>query len=182
MHRLHARLKGLYLAWFAKPAEWRVLFKHVRKHRPCKLLELGVGTGDRARRVIEASTVASFGSQISYTGIDLFETRTETDGAGLSLKLAHRMLAVTKAKVRLVPGDPWMALSASANALGRHDLILIASDQHPAALDKAWFYMPRLLGEGAAVFVESAHDRRWTQVSPEEIDRRAQQASPRRAA
>ncbi|HEX3870487.1 MAG TPA: hypothetical protein VHV77_08630, partial [Pirellulales bacterium] len=83
MHRLHARLRSLYLAWFSKPAEWRLLFQHIRRHRPCRLLEIGIGTGQRACRLIEVASAASPESPVQYAGVDLFEMRAGDDGPGL---------------------------------------------------------------------------------------------------
>jgi hypothetical protein len=183
MSSLRARLRCSYLAWFGKPAELRTLFRHERKHRPTRILELGIGAGQRAAKLIEVAAAMSRGGEIRYTGIDLFEMRKPEDGLGMSLKLAHRQLASTGAKVRLVPGDPLTALARTANSLGAHDLVLIAADQDRASLEKAWFYVPRLLDATSTVFEEKVENgvSQWRVVPADEI-KRLSSPPPRRQA
>lgn len=144
-------LRSLYLCYFSQPKSDRTLYKLLKKQPVRKFLELGIGVGERTLRVLEH---CPGNDETSYTGIDLFEARQNGDGAGLSLKEAHKLLSATGAKVRLVPGDPYGALSRSANAIGKQDLIVISADQDRESLAKAWFYVPRLLGETTKVFLE----------------------------
>src|ERR1700722_2539615 len=117
MARLVRQLRYLYLAFFSKPVCDRRLYRHIRRHKSQRILDLGVGTMQRALRLIEVAAEAG-PKQVSYTGIDLFEMRSESDGPGVSLKLAHRELQATGARVRLVPGNARSALPQSANSLG----------------------------------------------------------------
>jgi len=91
---------------------------------------------------------------VHYTGIDPFEARSTADGPGLSLKMAHRLMNGTGARIRLVPGDPLSALARTANSLGSTDLVVISHRQDPQSLAGAWFYLPRLLYPGSVVFAE----------------------------
>jgi hypothetical protein len=93
---------------------------------------------------------------IRYTGVDLFESRTAADGPGVSLKLAHRLLNSTGAKVLLVPGAPHSALARAANAIGQVDLMVVSSRLDRSSLTQSWFYVPRLLHAETAVFVEES--------------------------
>lgn len=179
------RLRSLYLCYFSQPKclrpLYRLLCKRRKKSPVCKITELGVGTAERTLRLLELCPPAD---DATYTGIDLFEARGAADGPGLSLKEAHKKLAATGMKIRLVPGDPHSALARSANGLTDQDLILIAADQDRASLARAWFYVPRMLHEATLVFEESIVDGEpaWQPVSPDEIARRAAAAKGKRAA
>lgn len=148
-------LRSLYLRYFSQPKSDRALYKLLKKQPVRKFLELGIGVGERTLRVLEHCPGSD---ETSYTGIDMFEARQNGDGPGLTLKEAHKLLSATGAKVRLVPGDPMSALSRSANAIGKQDLIVISADQDRESLAKAWFYVPRLLSETTQVFLEERHE------------------------
>ncbi|MGE0537827.1 MAG: hypothetical protein AB7O68_22875 [Pirellulales bacterium] len=151
-------LKHLYYSYFSKPEQDRPLYRAIRRTRAKKLLELGVGNGSRASRLI--ATAANFGPahDVRYVGVDLFETRPADAAEGIPLKEAYRRLKATGATVQLLPGNPFTALARSANALGAMDLIVIAADQDADSLERAWFYVPRLLGASTRVFREIAGD------------------------
>ncbi|MBS0210785.1 MAG: hypothetical protein JSS27_17730 [Planctomycetes bacterium] len=179
-----AKLGYWYQLGFAKPAHERVLLRAIWEAGVARILELGLGNGQRAKRLIELAQSRSPEAQIAYSGIDLFEMRKPEHGAGMSLKLAHRHFTATGARVRLLPGDPFSALSAAANSLGPHDLVLIGADQNAAALEKTWFYVPRVLSPEAQVFVESrtGDEPVWEPLARQEIERRAVRTPHRRAA
>ena len=138
MANLVRQLRYLYLAFFSQPGHDRCLYRHIGRRKSHRILELGVGTTERAQRLIEVAGLADPGCQVGYTGIDLFEMRGESDAPGVSLKLAHRQLQATGARVRLVPGIAQSALAQTANSLGPHDLVLIAADQPDESLAQAW--------------------------------------------
>jgi hypothetical protein len=188
MLRLWRKVQGLHLAYFSKPAARRPLYRLVRRPGVCKLLQLGLGDLTLAERLISLATAANPQARVEFTGVDLFEMRRPEDGPGMSLKLAHRRLSETTAKVRLIPGDPYSALARSANALGGQNVVLISADQQPESLSKAWFYLPRVLAKGASVFVESHSaegDTSAVQVESlplAEVEQRASKANRLRAA
>jgi hypothetical protein len=185
------RLKYLFLAFLSKPTHERRLYRLIRRRRPTRIVELGLGNGRRAVRMIgvaQGSLAAgrSTPGQISYAAIDLFEARPADQPASLPLKEAYRLLKPTGARVRLTPGDPLSALSRTANELTGTDLLLIASDVDAASLAKAWFYVPRMLHAGSLVLIE---DRDATtgalslrQLTIAEIDTLAAVRERRRAA
>jgi len=179
------RLRSLYLCYFSQPKclrpLYRLLCKRSKKSPVLKITELGVGTAERTLRLLELCPPAD---EATYTGIDLFEARGVADGPGLSLKEAHKRLAATGMKVRLVPGDPNSALARSANGLADQDLILIAADQDRTSMARAWFYVPRMLHESTLVFEEELveGESTWKPVSPGEIAHRAAAAKGKRAA
>ena len=151
-----ARFKYLYLAYLSKPSNDRALYRMIRKHKVRKILELGMGKGLRARRMIELAMQVKFDKPVWYTAVDLFEMRPAEVLPGVALKLAHRDLQTTGAKVRLLPGDPFSTLSRAANTIGPQDLIVISADQDRESLARAWFYMPRMLHDQSRLFVEES--------------------------
>ena len=161
-----SRWKCVYLAYFSQPKPERPLYRLIRKNRPLRIVELGIGDCRRALRLIQVAQRYS-GTRVSYTGIDLFESAER-----LSLKQAHRLLKPTAALVRLAPGDPYSALAAAANSLTGTDLLLISADQDSTSLEAAWFYVPRMLHPASVVLREVPQSERppcWQPVSPFEI-------------
>lgn len=144
----------LYFAYFSKPVCDRKLFRLIRQHRLGRILEIGVGEAVRARRLISVAQRYLAPTEVRYTGIDPFESRSANDAPGLTLKLAHRLLKASGAQVQLVPGDPFSALSRTANSLSGIELAIISADQDDQALARAWHYLPRTLAPHAIVVIE----------------------------
>ena len=118
------------------------------------IVELGVRTGQRALRLIDVASQRFPAEQISYVGLDPFESRTAADGPGLPYKEAYRQLRATGARIRLIPGDPLSIFSATANELGTADLVLLGWPIPRNLLPRACFYLRRLLHEGSLVILE----------------------------
>jgi len=147
-------LKYLYLAYFSDPSAERPLYRAIRRRQVRTIVELGVGMGNRSARLIEVAQRYHAPREVCYTGIDQFEARSSSVTPGMTLKRAHRTLKALGAKIQLVPGDPWMALSRTANTLTGTDLFVVSADQDAESLARAWFYVPRMLHENSQVFVE----------------------------
>ena len=129
-----SQLRLTYISYFSKPQSNHPVYQAIRRHRMRKIVELGVGNGRRALRMIEVAKLASPRQDICYVGMDLFEGRTESDGPGLSLKAAYQFLRGVGARVQLVPGNPAESLAHAANSLGKVDLLIV-----PAELDSPSF-------------------------------------------
>ena len=178
-------LRALYLAYLSNPAVDRPIYRAMRRGKVRGILELGIADGGRARRMIEVAGRYCPLKEIQYTGVDLFEGRSSADGPGMTLKLAHRLLRATAARVRLIPGDPHSALARWANALGPVDLLVVSPRLEPESLAKAWFYVPRLLHAESLVFQEDllpGGQRALRVVAPAEVHALAAAAATRRAA
>ncbi len=106
--------------------------------------------------MIEAAKLVNPSQKIQYAGIDPFDARVAADGPGVSLKLGHRLLRPTGARIHLIPGDPLSALARTANDLGKIDLLVISASLDQRDLDGAWFYLPRLLHAETQAFIEEA--------------------------
>ena len=179
------RLRTFYLSYLSSPAKDRLIYREISRRRVRKILELGIGVGQRAMRVIEAAARFSPRQEIRFTAVDLFEARTAADSPGVTLKMAHRLLSATGARIQLVPGDPHTGLSQIANALGQVDLVLISPRLNSAHLARAWFYVPRLLHGRSQVLIEQRLPHGGTSVrllDRGEIQTLAGTAARRRAA
>ncbi len=177
--------RACYLSYLSKPSSDRILYRIIRKHKVQRILELGVGTGRRAVRMIEMAQRQAPDRQIRYTGTDLFESRSAADGPGVTLKLAYQMLGATGARIHLVPGDPFSALSRTANGLMGTHLVVISAREDPQSVDQAWFYLPRVLHARSRVVVEGRRPGGGTTMrvlNASEIERLTRAKAVRRAA
>jgi len=179
-------LRAFYLSQLSSPPADRLVYQAIARYRPGRIVEIGLGTGQRAVRMIEAASTYVSPGEIHYTGMDLFEARDSLDGPGLPLKLAHRMLKRTGATVRLVPGDAFSALARAANTLAGTELLVIAGGGEPQTLKRAWFFVPRMLTERTLVLLGcgglSEESARFRRVGRAEIERLAEAARVRRVA
>ncbi len=150
-----SRLKLFYLLWLSKPASDRIILREIRRSRTQKILEIGIGPASRAMRMLQVASVNHMPRDLQYTGIDLFEGRSEADGPGLSLREAYRTLKPTEARIQLVPGTPDEALTRIANALTNLDLIVVSSRTPIEQLDALVHYLPRMIHTGTLIYQES---------------------------
>ena len=178
-------LRVFYLSHLSSPAADRLIYREIRRQKAHKILELGIADGRRAMRMIDLAGRYHPSEDIQFTGLDLFEDRSSADGPGVTLKMAHRLLKATGARVRLIPGDPFSGLSQVANSLGQVDLIVISPRLDPRNLAKAWFYIPRLLHGRSQVFqggILPGGEPTLRLLAHSEIDSLAAVATVRRAA
>jgi hypothetical protein len=174
-----ALVRSTYLLYFSQPAADRPLYKAIKGRAIRSFVELGIGAGQRTERLIEVLGWEAGNLPLAYTGIDLFEQRP-SDCPGMSLKAAFAKMKFAGVKTRLVPGDPYSALSRAANQLSGTDLIVISADQDRDSLARAWFYFPRMMHAGTLVFLEEPAAKGTTTyrpISPLEIERLAASAN-----
>lgn len=135
--------------------------------------------------MIEVAASTTPTGEVRYTGIDAFEARSASDGPGLSLKAAHRLLKRTGARIQLVPGDPFAALARIANSVGPTDLVVISHRIEPGSLERAWFYLPRTLHANSLVLEERhlpSGELSLREMTPEDLANLAGGRPDRRAA
>jgi hypothetical protein len=148
--------KLIYLSHFSKPSSDRLIYRTVHRQPPRRIVELGIGIGTRALRLIDIAARHVSREEIQYTGIDPFEDRVAKEGPGLPLIIAHRLLKRSGARIQLIPGNPFEGLIRSANLLGKVDLLIISNHyQQVQQLKRLWFYVPRLLHEKTIIFLET---------------------------
>jgi len=148
------RLRLFHLFHFSKPASDRAVYQAIYGRRIQRIVELGVRTGQRALRLIQVASQHLSPEQITYIGIDPFESRSVADGPGLSLKQAYRLLRATGTRIRLIPGDPLAIFSTAANDLGVADLVLLGWPIQRSFLPHACYYLRRILHDGSLVLLE----------------------------
>ena len=74
------RLKTIYLSHFSTPASDRLVYRTICRLRAGKILELGIGAGRRAMRMIDVARHCNPIGQVQFTAIDPFEARSTADG------------------------------------------------------------------------------------------------------
>jgi hypothetical protein len=155
-------LRSSYLFYFSKPAADRPLYKALHGKPLRSVVELGVGKGERTKRLFEVLGWSAGGEQIRYTGIDLFEARP--DKSGMALKQAFGVLKQEGVKLQLVPGDPLAALGRTANMLSGTDLVIVGADQEPHSLARAWKYLPRMIHADTLIYQQEGNlaSGNWT--------------------
>lgn len=115
---------------------------------------MGIANAQRAMRMIRLASLYRPAHEIRFTGVDRFEDRTSQDGPGMTLKLAHRLLCGSGARVRLLPGEPLEVLASRANELGQFDLVVLSWRLDYQHAPWAWYFFPRLLDEHTLIFRE----------------------------
>ena len=172
-------LRSLWLTRLSKPAGERALYRHALKTPPRRILELGVGTLARTERLLEVATAATPPGDLTYVGLDRFESRLPSDPPGVSLKEAHQRLH-GKARVQLVPGNIDSALARVCNHLGVFDLVVISSANDERHLSRCWFFLQRITAAETTVFIQSGQT--WSVLAKSKIDDMAAKAVLARAA
>jgi hypothetical protein len=167
-------LRAKYLTHLSNPPQDRRIYQAIARAHPRAILEIGIGPGERASRMMELALRYFDPKCLHYTGIDLFEGRP-SDNPGLTLKRAYRDLLEWGVSVRLIPGEVCQVLPLAANGLGTLDLIVISHDQTIPPDSRAWFYFPRITHDRSLVFEEisSGGRHQFRQIPLAEIQSRA---------
>jgi hypothetical protein len=179
---LFSKLKNVWQTRFGQVDE-RILYRAFNDSGVTRWCEIGIGDGQRTLRLIKLLKNNGRADELFFCGVDPFEARKMFgQPVGLQLKEAHRQFKETGIKTQLIPGDPFTALSRSANSINNLQLVIIDADQEGESLDRAMFYLPRMLAPKARVFMtdESAKEG-YRELSAQEIATRAN-VNRRRAA
>lgn len=156
----------------------RLLYRAIYKQRPSRLLQVGLGDGERTRRMLSFAARNANGQPLVFAGIDLFEARPSSD-PGMTYQQAHRQLGSLVDQLLLVPGDPRSALARTANRLANIDLLVISMDVEPGSLVQSWMYVPRMLHDKSTVLIEEPGPQGpcFRQLDSSEISELAAQGS-----
>jgi hypothetical protein len=179
---LISRLKAAWDSLFHQTPAERSIGQAIKRRRPRRILEIGLGNAERARRAITLARRYHPAHEMQFIGIDRFEDRVG-DEQTLSLKGAYRALRSTGVRIRLIPGDAYGALVRTANELCGIDLLLISSDADRSSLSRAWFYLPRTLAKDALVLWADGQlaDGQYREVARAEVLNSARPARRRAA-
>ena len=173
-------IESTLLTRFSRPAGERVVYRTVLRAPPQRILEIGLGTLRRTRRLLRAVGSRLDATAIHYVGLDRFEGRLSTDPPGVTLKEAHRALH-GQARVQLVPGNVDTSLSRVCNHLAAFDLVLISADTDERHLDRCWFFLQRLTMASSQILVEGRAGAAWSSLSKQRLDELAVRTVMKRA-
>ena len=84
-------------------------------------------------------------------------------------------------RVQLVPGNVDTSLARLCNQLGQFDLVIVSSYNDERHLERAWFFIQRMLATDATVFFQPAAGAAWTALARSRLDALAAQPVLRRA-
>ena len=170
--------RTIFLNHFVKPACERQVFRSLSTLKPQRIVEVGMDSGDRAVDLIELAQRHRPTVEIQYTGLDLFDARSDEDS--LKLKDTLQFLRSTGAKVRLIPGPPLNSLSRVANELQSTDLLVLSFSAVDAdQLD--WYYIPRMLHEHSMVFWQDQSEQSFRKLRLADVAALAQASDPQSA-
>ena len=150
-------LQKIYWTRFSKPIEERALFAFLINHPVASILEIGIGSGDRMRRVANLAQAADGIEMIRYVGTDEFESSKDSK-RHLTLKQAHQIAGQLGFRATLIPGDAASALPRVAHKIGMSDLIIVdggLDPTNPSAGDVA-SWISRIAHDRSAVFACAA--------------------------
>lgn len=145
-------MQTFYLTRFSSPAENRSVYQAVCRVKPKTILEFGVQRGLRSDKILELAGCYRDGSEIQYCCVDPFESRSQEDGPGLSLRKAYKVLAKSGARIQTIPDLPEDSLRHVAASVRDVELLVVATP----SID--WVFECRdalvsLLSEKAIIFV-----------------------------
>jgi hypothetical protein len=177
-------LRRLWLTRFSQPAVDRGLLGHVLRRKPGRVIQVGLGSLDRAARLLSVAAAVNDGGAVHFVGLDRFEGRQPTEPPGPTLKQAHRRLHAL-GRVQLVPGNADTALARLCNHLGVFDLVVIGAETDERHLERCWFFIQRITNAGSLVLLEKAsaggRGGSWQVVPKAAIDALAARSVLRRA-
>ena len=124
-------IQRVYWTRFSKPISDRELARQLIANPIASLLEIGIGRGERMRRIAQLVTLSADTERLRYIGVDEFEAAKD-GGQHLSLKTAHQVASRVGFKVSLIPGDIKSAMPRVAHKFGASDLIVIDGGLDPA--------------------------------------------------
>ena len=165
---------------FSKPAEDRPIYKTIRKHKFRSIVEVGLGFGTRAEKMIRVAKKYSGGAEVRYTGIDCFDGRS-ADQPQLFLRDMHKRLSNSGVKIQLVPGELDSSLVRIANSHVHTDLIIVSAGQDEESLAKCWFYVPRMLHAGSKFLIQRNEETPFELLSNTKIEKLVDQYSARQS-
>lgn len=124
----------------SKPAGDRPLYRSLRSRPIASVLEIGVGSEQRLRRLIDWNRRQG-GTLVRYAAIDPFESEGRAP-----LKDVHRRCAALQLKPILVPGPVAVGLPRVASTVGAVDLVIINEHLDQFSEPRVQAMLPRILG------------------------------------
>lgn len=113
-----------YWQKLAQPAADRELFRLLIAQPIASVLEVGVGNGERMKRIVQLVQLSAGVTQLRYVGVDGFESAKD-GGQHLTLKQAHQQASQLGLRANLIPGDLRSAMPRVAHKIGASDLVIV---------------------------------------------------------
>lgn len=113
-----------YWQRLAKPVAERELFRQLLSKPIASVLEVGVGNGERMKRIAQLAQLAPNTTQLRYVGVDGFES-AQDGTVHLTLKQAHQLATQLGLRANLIPGDLKSAMPRVAHKFGASDLVIV---------------------------------------------------------
>lgn len=162
----------LYLTHFSKPISHRAIYRHIQSEHPRKVLEIGIQRAERTMTLLQMLLkYCGEKSDVHYCCVDPFESRTITDGPGLSLRKAHRLVSQFEIKSRLIPSTPVGAVKQLHlnRLIEKVDLLVIAMPETKWLTD-CIHSLAGLIHESAGIFLGLPTGNRNEMYEFEKID------------
>ena len=120
-------IQRFYWNHLSKPVAERELVRTLLASPLASVLEIGVGSGERMKRISQLVQLPSTATHLRYVGVDGFESAN--DGRPhLTLKQAHQQASHLGLKAHLIPGDLTTAMPRVAYKIGASDLVIVDGD------------------------------------------------------
>lgn len=171
-------LQKVYWKHLAKPTSERELVRFVLSTPVESILEIGMGNGERAARLLDLISKTQARPIQRYVGLDEFEGASDAR-EHLKLIAAHRLFTERGLKATLFPGTPANSLLRLTHNVQACDLVIIDESWNADNADGQAIaqWLPRLVKTTGTVIARSHVDHAFGLVPFESVIE-AQSASP----
>jgi len=158
------------------PKRYDQLFDAVKSIKPINIMEIGVWTGERSRKMILLALKFRDDNQINYYGFDLFETMDEEKFKKEISKQPPSLLEVENkpkqisTNIHLFKGDTLKILPDVYKNLPKMDLVFIDGGHSLETIDNDWLYVSKLLHRGSVVIFDDYWPNRTDAGAKETVD------------
>lgn len=142
------------------PYRYDQLFDLAREMTPSNIMEVGVWTGERAKKLISIASKHKDASLVSYYGFDLFEImdsdkfKKEVSKQPPKIDETREKLSKTRANICLYKGDTVEVLPKVWESLPKMDLIFIDGGHSLETVKNDWIYSSKLMHEKTVVIFD----------------------------
>ncbi len=162
------------------PYRYDQIFDEVKRKKPKNIMEIGVWSGERARKMIKLASRFNSLQDINYFGLDLFETMDtvkytqEVSKQPPKMEEIEKKLSLTGASIHLIKGDTTETLPLNVDKLPAMDIVFIDGGHSLETIANDWLYVSKLMHEKTVViFDDYWKDRNdaGAKVTVDNIDR-----------
>lgn len=156
------------------------IFDEIKNNKPKNIMEVGVWTGERARKMITIASRFYSKEQIHYFGFDFFDRmdsetyKKEISKQPPTLSEIKLKLDKTKAHIHLFKGDTTIVLQQEQKNLPEMDLIFIDGGHSLETVASDWLYSSKIVRRGGVVIFDDYWTNRTdggSKVTVDAIDR-----------